>query len=193
MDDLRQFLVLLALGGAGGLVFAWANNRLFMPRAGAESMRSLAYVFFLVLGLALAGVVGIERAYKGLFDDVAERIRPVVDEGLVTVGLDPASVPVGEVGRIFEAMDQALQREIQRKDASWFVELLEPWGFSEHLGHGRALAQVLRDVDTIDVDRVLLLARDASFEYLFPWTGTATWVVLLLFPFFAWLLRVSTP
>ena len=191
MDDLKQFLVLLALGGAGGLVLAWGNNRLFMPREGAESMRTLAYVFFLVLGLALAGVVGIEQAYKGLFDDVAERIRPVVHEGLVTVGLDPASVPVGEVGRVFEEMDKALQREIQRKDAGWFVELLEPWGFSKHLGNGRVLAQALRDVDTIHVDRALLLARDASFGYLFPWTGPATWALLLLFPFFAWLWRVS--
>ncbi len=191
MDYLTEILVLLGLGGLGGLVLAWGNNRLFMPREGAESMRTLAYVFFLVLGLALAGVVGVERAYKGLFDDVAARIRPVVHEGIVSAGLDPARVPIGEVGRVLEAADQALQREIQRKDAGWFVELLEPWGFSEHLGSGRALARALREVDTIDVDRVFLIARDASLGYLLPWISPATWAVLLLFPFFAWLLRVS--
>lgn len=191
MGDLKEFLVLLGIGGLGGLVLAWGNNRLFMPRQGAESMRTLAYVFFLVLGLAMAGVAGIERAYKGLFDDVSGRIRPTIQEGLLAAGLDPASLPVGEIGRVLEEMDQALQREIQRKDADWFVELLEPWGFSARLDSGRALARALRGVDTIDVDRVLVLARDASFSHMFPWTGPATWVLLLLFPLFAWLLRVS--
>lgn len=191
MDYLTEILVLLGLGGLGGLVLAWGNNRLFMPREGAESMRTLAYVFFLVLGVALAGVAGIERAYKGLFDDVAERIRPAVHEAIVNAGLDPARVPIGEVGRVLEELDQALQREIERKDAGWFVELLEPWGFSEHLGSGRTFARTLRDVDTVDIDRVLLLARDTSLSYLLPWVGPATWAVLLLFPFFAWLLRVS--
>ncbi len=190
MDYLKEFLVLLALGGLGGVVLAWGNNRLFMPRQ-AESMRALVYISFIIVGLGLAGVAGIERAYKGLFDEMTMEIYGTVNVGLMVVGLDPQHIPVGEAGRVLEEMDRALHRAIERNEADWFIEFLEPWSFSEHLERTRAFARLLRRVDIISIDQVFLLARDASFVYLFPWAGPATWAVLLLFPFLAWLLRVS--
>lgn len=191
MGYLEEFLVLLVLGGLLGIVLAWLNGRLLLRGQGAESMRILGYVFFVVLGVALATVGGFERAYKGLFDELAERMGPAVHQAIVVADLDPARVPVGEVGRMLEVMDQALHREIARQDAAWFLEFLEGWNFSVLLEGGRELARIMQRADTVDIDRVWVIARDTSFGYLFPWAQRAFWVLLALFPFFAWLLWVS--
>ncbi|NGX14797.1 hypothetical protein [Wenzhouxiangella sp. XN24] len=191
MDYVTESLAILGAGLLLGLVLAWLNNRLLMPRENAESMRTLAYVFFVVLGLALAGLAGVERAYKGLFDDMTERIRPTVHAGMHAAGLDPGRVPVGEVGRMLEVMDQALHREVARQDAEWFLELLEGHEFGAWLENTRLLGRAMQSAGTIDVEQAFLTARDVSFSYFFPWAQRAFWAVLALFPFFALLLRAS--
>lgn len=191
MDYVTESLAILGAGLLLGVVLAWLNNRLLMPRENAESMRTLAYVFFVVLGLALAGLAGVERAYKGLFDDMTERIRPTVHAGMHAAGLDPGRVPVGEVGRMLEVMDQALHREAARQDAEWFLELLEESNFGPWLKNTRLLGQAIQSAGTIDVEQAFVAARDVSFSYFFPWAQKAFWAVLVLFPFFALLLRAS--
>lgn len=191
MDYVTESLAILGAGLVLGVVLAWLNNRLLMPRENAESMRTLAYVFFVVLGLALAGLAGIERAYKGLFDDMTETIRPTVHAGIHAAGLDPGRVPVGEVGRMLEVMDEALHREVARQDAEWFLELLEGRNFGAWLENTRLLGRAMQSAGTIDVDQAFVTARDVSFSYFFPWAQRAFWAVLVLFPFFALLLRAS--
>lgn len=52
MDYVTESLAILGAGVLLGVVLAWLNNRLLIPRENTESMRMLAYVFFVVLGLA---------------------------------------------------------------------------------------------------------------------------------------------
>lgn len=191
MDYVTESLAILAAGLLLGIVLAWLNNRLLMPRENAESMRTLAYVFFVVLGLALAGLAGIERAYKGLFDDMTDRIRPTVHAGMHAAGLDPGHVPVDEVGRMLQVMDQALQREVARQDAEWFLEFLKGRKFGAWLENTRLLGRAMQSAGTLDLEQVFVTAREVSFGYFFPWAKQAFWAVLVLFPLFALLLRAS--
>lgn len=191
MDYVTEALAILGAGLLLGVVLAWLNNRLLMPKENADSMRTLAYVFFVVLGLVFAGLAGIERAYKGLFDDVTDRIRPTVHAGMHAAGLDPGRVPVGEVGRMLEVMDQALHREVARQDADWFLELLEGSEYGAWLENTRLLGQAMQSAGTIDLEQAFVTARDASFSYFLPWAQRAFWALLVLFPFLALLLRAS--